>query len=106
MPRLVKDPTRGNRVSNGPTDDGRNTRWDSHREARRAELVEAAVAAIDEHGPSASIADIAASAGVSKPVLYRYFSDKDDLYRAVGPGGPLQAVRAIARTMGGDRPLR
>ena len=46
MPRIVKDPPPGN-------DDGRNSRWDDHREARRAELVDAAVAAIDEHGPSA-----------------------------------------------------
>lgn len=64
--------------------DMRSARWDEHRESRRAELVAAAVAAIDEHGPTASIADIAAAAGVSKPVLYRYFADKDDLYRAVG----------------------
>ena len=36
-------------------DDGRSTRWSAHREARRAELVLAAVAAIDEHGPGAGI---------------------------------------------------
>ena len=64
--------------------DRRSARWDQHREERRADLVAAAVKAIDEHGPSASIADIAEAAGVSKPVLYRYFEDKDDLYRAVG----------------------
>jgi AcrR family transcriptional regulator len=102
MPRLVKDPGSSKR----PADDGRNTRWDSHREARRAELVEAAVAAIDEHGPTASIADIAASAGVSKPVLYRYFSDKDDLYRAVGHWGAHQVVQAIVPTLLDERPLR
>ena len=86
MPRLVKDP------------DGRATpAGTSHRETRRAELVEAAVAAIDEHGPSASIAEIAASAGVSKPVLYRYFADKDDLYRAVGAlGCQRRSSQAIA----------
>jgi AcrR family transcriptional regulator len=86
--------------------DGRDSRWDSHREARRAELVEAAVAAIDEHGPTASIANIAASAGVSKPVLYRYFSDKDDLYRAVGHWGANQVVDAIVPTLLGAGPLR
>ena len=102
MPRLVKDPAPRSR----PRDDGRNTRWDSHRETRRAELVEAAVAAIDEHGPAASIAEIAASAGVSKPVLYRYFSDKDDLYRAVGHWGAHQVVEAVVPTLASDRPLR
>ena len=67
--------------------DGRSTRWSAHREARRAELVEAAVTAIDHLGPLAGIEDIAAAAGVSKPVLYRYFSDKADLHTAVGTWG-------------------
>ena len=98
MPRLVKHPDH--------PDDGRSRRWDDHRETRRAELVEAAVAAIDEHGPSASIAQVAQSAGVSKPVLYRYFSDKDDLYRAVGLWGAIQVVDSVVPTLLGDRPMR
>jgi len=87
-------------------DDGRATRWDQHRSDRRAELVEAAVAAIDEHGPAASIAQIAESAGVSKPVLYRYFEDKDDLYRAVGWWGANQVVDGLMPLLLGERPLR
>ena len=42
------------------------------------------VTSIDQLGPDASVADIAAEAGVSKPVLYRYFSDKSELHAAVG----------------------
>ncbi len=87
-------------------DDGRATRWDQHRADRRAELVEAAVAAIDEHGPAASIAQIAESAGVSKPVLYRYFEDKDDLYRAVGWWGAHQVIDGLMPFLLGERPLR
>jgi AcrR family transcriptional regulator len=87
-------------------DDGRTTRWDQHRTDRRAELVEAAVAAIDEHGPAASIAQIAESAGVSKPVLYRYFEDKDDLYRAVGWWGANQVVDGLMPLLLSDRALR
>jgi AcrR family transcriptional regulator len=87
-------------------DDGRTTRWDQHRTDRRAELVEAAVAAIDEHGPAASIAQIAESAGVSKPVLYRYFEDKDDLYRAVGWWGANQVIDGLMPLLLSDRPLR
>ena len=88
MATRVKDPS--------PKDgDGRSTRWDDHRESRRAELVAAAVTAIDEHGPGASIAEIASSAGVSKPVLYRYFTDKDDLYRAVGQWGASQVIERL-----------
>lgn len=67
--------------------DGRTTRWDQHRSERRAELVRAAVRAIDALGPDASVADIAAEAGVSKPVLYRYFADKSELHAAVGAWG-------------------
>ena len=98
MPRNVKDPK--------PRDDKRHSRWDAHREARRAELVDAAVAAIDEHGPSAGIAEIAASAGVSKPVLYRYFTDKDDLYRAVGAWGANAVIEGLLPALLGDGPIR
>jgi AcrR family transcriptional regulator len=98
MARIVKDPK--------PRNDRRNSRWDEHREARRAELVAAAVAAIDEHGPSAGIAEIAASAGVSKPVLYRYFSDKDDLYRAVGAWGANTVIEGLLPALLSDGPIR
>ena len=37
--------------------DGRTTRWDKHRAARREEFVRAAVRAIDALGPDASVAD-------------------------------------------------
>jgi AcrR family transcriptional regulator len=98
MARIVKDPK--------PRDDRRNSRWDEHRETRRAELVAAAVAAIDEHGPSAGIAEIAASAGVSKPVLYRYFDDKADLYRAVGAWGARAVIDGLLPVLLGDGPIR
>lgn len=54
-----------------------------HREQRRTQLVRAAIAAIREHGPDVAMEDIATAAGVSKPILYRYFHDKGDLYMAV-----------------------
>jgi AcrR family transcriptional regulator len=94
----VKDPR--------PEGDGRSTRWSVHRESRRADLVAAAVAAIDEHGPGASIAEIATSAGVSKPVLYRYFSDKADLYRAVGHWGADQVTQALLPALAEPGPMR
>jgi len=96
------------RVKDAESDkgDGRSTRWSDHREARRAELVAAAVADIDEHGPSASIAEIAQSAGVSKPVLYRYFSDKDDLYRAVGQWVAEQVTLAVLPALAARGPMR
>lgn len=96
------------RVKTAPHErgDGRSTRWSGHRDVRRAELVAAAVTAIDTHGPAASIAEIAASAGVSKPVLYRYFADKDDLYRAVGQWGADQVTQAVVPALLADGPMR
>lgn len=85
-----------------PSVDKRSARWDEHREARRAELVATAVAAIDRHGPTASIADIAEEAGVSKPVLYRYFADKDDLYRAVGAWAAGEVLGLLLPTLRAD----
>jgi AcrR family transcriptional regulator len=69
------------------TGDARRDRWRKHRVARRAEFVEAALRALDEHGPDLAMEDVAAAAGVTKPVLYRHFEDKADLYLALGRRG-------------------
>jgi AcrR family transcriptional regulator len=63
---------------------GQRERWRGHREVRRAELVEATVEAIRVHGAGLGMDDIAAQAGVSKPILYRHFTDRADLWLAVG----------------------
>lgn len=64
--------------------DARRERWRTHRETRRAEFVDATIRALAKHGPDVGMDEIAAEAGVSKPVLYRHFNDKADLYLAVG----------------------
>lgn len=69
------------------TGDARRDRWRKHRIARRAEFVEAALRALDAHGPELGMEDVAAEAGVTKPVLYRHFEDKADLYVALGQRG-------------------
>src|SRR5688500_5403885 len=66
-----------------PASDGRRARWTEHRRVRREELVGAAVEAVRLAGPDFSVDDVARSAGVSKTVIYRYFSDKDELINAV-----------------------
>lgn len=77
----VKDGSRAPRV------DARRDRWKRHRIERRAEFVEAALRAIDKHGPDFGMDDVAAEAGVTKPVLYRHFTDKADLHLALGQRG-------------------
>lgn len=79
-----------------PSEDGRSRRWDSHRERRRGELVEAVIAAVRELGPGAGIDAVAAHAGVSKPVLYRYFTDKSGLWDAVAGRAAAELVETIA----------
>ncbi|MGQ0838271.1 TetR/AcrR family transcriptional regulator [Actinokineospora sp.] len=67
--------------------DARRDRWKSHRAARREEFVEAALRALAEHGPDLGMEHVAAEAGVTKPVLYRHFTDKADLFLALGHRG-------------------
>jgi AcrR family transcriptional regulator len=62
---------------------GRPPRTDAQRHAHRSRLVEAAIDAIREHGPDLSIDDIAAAAGVSKPVLYDEFGGRLGIADAV-----------------------
>src|SRR3954453_7287653 len=66
-----------------PAPDGRRARWIEHRRARREDLVAAAVEAVRQAGPDFAVDDVARSAGVSKTVIYRYFSDKNELIDAV-----------------------
>lgn len=70
---------------------GRARRWADHRTRRRGDIVDAAVRAIRRRGSGVTMDEIAAEAGMAKPVLYRMFRDKAELYRAVGA--------AVAETM-------
>ncbi|MFJ9787595.1 TetR/AcrR family transcriptional regulator [Amycolatopsis sp. NPDC101161] len=63
--------------------DGRATRWAGQQERRRAEFVDAALAAIAEHGPDVSTEQIAERAGVARTRLYKHFADAADLQRAI-----------------------
>ncbi|MGC4897086.1 TetR family transcriptional regulator [Micromonospora sp. DT31] len=74
----------------------RRDRWAEHREHRRRELVAAAVQALLRHGPTVDMDQVAATAGVSKPVLYRYFTDKAQLWLAVSEMVAARVVAAVA----------
>jgi AcrR family transcriptional regulator len=51
--------------------------------ARRAELLEAAVRVIRRQGDAVAMENIAAEAGISRPILYRHFGDATGIYAAV-----------------------
>jgi len=50
---------------------------------RREVLLDAAVAAIRAHGPDVSVADLAAAAGVTRPILYDHFGDRAGIAAAL-----------------------
>ena len=79
-----------------PEVNGRKARWAAHREQRRIELIQAAIASVLQHGPEVDMDQVAAAAGVSKPVLYRYFADKSQLWIAVGEHLARVVVDAVA----------
>jgi AcrR family transcriptional regulator len=56
---------------------------DARRAERREGLLDAAVEVIRREGPFVSMEAIAAEAGVTKPIIYRHFGDRDGLVTAV-----------------------
>ncbi|NVN53895.1 Transcriptional regulator, AcrR family [Mycolicibacterium hippocampi] len=64
--------------------DARSERWREHRKKVRSEIVDAAFRAIDRLGPEVSLREIAEEAGTAKPKIYRHFTDKSDLFQAIG----------------------
>ena len=78
-----------------PARDGRSTRWDPHRRERRLAIINAAIAAIEEHGPDALTGQIAERAGVPRTHVYRHFDGKQALDRAVARHVALQIGEQI-----------
>lgn len=55
----------------------------ARRERRREELLDVADRVIQRRGVAVSMDEIASEAGITKPILYRHFGDKDGLYEAL-----------------------
>ena len=61
----------------------RDSERQRRRERRRGELLDAADRVVQSSGLGFSMDEIAAEAGITKPVLYRHFGDKDGLHEAL-----------------------
>jgi AcrR family transcriptional regulator len=76
--------------------------WRRRKEARPAEITAAALEVFADHGFAATrLDDIASRAGVVKGSIYRYFSTKEDLFRAVVRAAVVPSVEAIRGGAGG-----
>ena len=51
--------------------------------AKRQQLLDAAIAVVRREGPGASMQAIAREAGITKPIVYRAFGDRDGLIQAI-----------------------
>lgn len=77
------------------------------RQARRAQLLEAAMDVFTSQGyHAAAMDDIADRAGVSKPVLYQHFPSKLDLYLALIDAGSAQLTTKIKEALTATRDNR
>jgi AcrR family transcriptional regulator len=78
----------------------RSQRWQRRKDARPAEVLEAALDVFFEKGfAAARLEDIAARAGVSKGTVYLYFDSKEDVFEALVhaiPEANVEQLRAVA----------
>ncbi|GAA0611122.1 hypothetical protein GCM10009547_11460 [Sporichthya brevicatena] len=75
------------------------------RSVRREEYLEGIIGAIRRIGPDATLAELAAGAGMSKPVLYDHFTDRLGLTAAVvGKLTETVAADALLAVMSGGEP--
>jgi AcrR family transcriptional regulator len=70
------------------------------RSARREALLDAADRIVRRDGPAASMATIAAEAGITKPILYRHFGDKTGLYAALADRYTTRLMADLQQALG------
>jgi AcrR family transcriptional regulator len=78
---------------------------DEHRERRRRQILDAAVACFDRRGLHATTTDdIVAEAGLSAGAIYRYFDGKDAIIEAIATERHAQERSLLADALVGDDP--
>ena len=78
---------------------------DEHRDRRRRQILDAAVACFDRRGLHATTTDeIVAEAGLSAGAIYRYFDSKDAIIEAVAAERHAHERSLLADALAGDDP--
>jgi AcrR family transcriptional regulator len=78
---------------------------DEHRDRRRRQILDAAMACFDRHGLHATTTDeIVAEAGLSAGAIYRYFDSKDAIIEAVAAERHAHERSLLADALVGDDP--
>jgi AcrR family transcriptional regulator len=82
-------------------------KWRRRKEARPAEIVDAALEVFAEKGfAAAKLDDIARKAGISKATLYLYFDTKEEIFRAVAQSAVASLLEALeSQSEGTDAPF-
>ena len=89
--------------TNAPIAGGVRTRMTSA--ARREQIIETAVRVFAESGAEGtSVEELAASAGVSKPLIYEHFGSKEGLYAVVVDREMRALLEMISNTLEAGRP--
>jgi AcrR family transcriptional regulator len=65
------------------------------RALKREKLLEAAIAVVRREGPGVSMDEIAREAGITKPIIYRAFGDRDGLTNAVADRFAAELAEAL-----------
>jgi len=81
-------------------------RRDDRRRERRAQLLDAAVSAIRTIGPGATMEQLARAGGVTKPILYRHFGDRDGLIAAIAEQFSTDLLTSVATPLMADASAR
>lgn len=77
--RIVDTVTAASAHAEQTAGDGRATRWYGHKARRRAEMIDAAVEVIEEHGLEISVQLIAEHLALPRPVVYRHVGGRAEL---------------------------
>lgn len=96
MPSVTPAPKAQSQRPRGP---GRPPRSAEELAAQRGLLLESAIVAVRRSGADTSVDDMAAQAGVSKPVLYATFGDKNGIAEAIAVELVDRSQRALLREL-------